>query len=120
MSEDTSEKMESSALDHDKPNSDYAKHWTNKADQDVTLPENDIDVKEEWTGMTIYLPKSLRDDLDLVFQKHSYECKRTADMELKKLRHYYPLLVALGVERLEKTSTEDIAPLLSYLTTEYE
>ncbi len=120
MSEDPSENTKSSALEHGEQNSDYAKHWTNKADQDATLPEDSIDVKDEWVGMTIYLPEPLREDLELVFREHSYECKRSADMELKKLRHYYPLIVALGLERLENTSAEDIAPLLSYLISEYE
>lgn len=120
MSEDPSENADSSALDHGDPDTDFAKHWTNKADQDTALPEADIDVKDEWIGMTIYLPEPLREDLELVFREHSYECKRTADIELKKLRHYYPLVVALGLERLENTSTEDIGPLLSYLTSEYE
>lgn len=120
MSDDPSESADMSALDHGESHSDFAKHWTNKAEQDATLPADDIDVKSEWVGMTIYLPEQLRENLELTFREHSYECKRTANLELKKLRHFYPLVIALGLEHLENSSSEDIAPLLSYLTSEYE
>lgn len=120
MSEDPFESADSSALDHGESDTDLTKHWTNKADQDTALPSDDVDVKDEWVGMTIYLPQQLRDDLELVFREHNYECKRTADAELKKLRHFYPLVIALGLEHLENTESEDLAPLLSYITSEYE
>ncbi|GAB3686610.1 hypothetical protein GCM10028857_18920 [Salinarchaeum chitinilyticum] len=120
MSEDPHESDNSSALESGDPDPDYAKHWTNKANQDAVLPEDDIDVKDEWVGVTVYLPQELRDELELVFREHNIACKRADDMELKKLRHFYPLIVAFGLEHLENTDPEDIAPLLSYLSSEYE
>ncbi|MFC6723977.1 hypothetical protein ACFQE1_06240 [Halobium palmae] len=108
------------ALDHGSTKSEYAKHWTNRAGQDTELPPDDVDVKSEWVGTTVYLPPSLRDELNLLFQEYKYECNRHGDVDLEKLRHFYPLIVALGVERLEKTDPEDLPPLLSYIAGEYE
>lgn len=120
MTEDPFENTNFGALDHGESNLESAKQWTNRGQQDITLPSNDIDVKNEWSGLTIYLPEQLREKLELVFREHSYECKRTSDLELRKLRHFYPVIIALGLEQLEDTSAEDIGPLLSYITSEYE
>lgn len=120
MSEEDDSTDQTGALDHGLRSSDYAKHWTNRANHDAELPSDDVDVKEEWVGMTVYLPSSMRDELNLLFQQYKYECKRDGDTDLKKLRHFYPLVVALGLERLEKTETGDLAPLLSSITDEYE
>ncbi|WP_435146114.1 hypothetical protein [Halobaculum sp. P14] len=120
MSDESSEPEGTSALDHGESSTDHAKHWSNKADQGATLPADDVDVKSDWVGMTIYLPEDLREELELVFQEHNLECKRSNSVDLKKLRYYYPLVVALGLERVKSTSTDDILPLLSYITDEYE
>lgn len=122
--EDTDDRAEPSeqagALNHGTTESEYAKHWANRAGQDTELPPDDVDVKSEWIGTTIYLPPALRDELNLLFQEYKYECNRHGDVDLKKLRHFYPLVVALGMERLEKTEAEDLPPLLSYIADEYE
>ncbi|EMA37182.1 hypothetical protein [Halococcus hamelinensis] len=120
MSDETTEHTESGALDHGDSSGDYAKHWTNKADNREDLPAENVDVKSDWVGLTVYLPEPLRDELELVFREHSLECKRSTDIDLKKLRHFYPSVVALGIERLESMNTEELTPLLTYLSEEYE
>jgi hypothetical protein len=120
MSDSGESDDEETALNHSGNSSDYTKHWSNRADVDAELPADDIDVKSEWIGTTIYLPPKLRDELNLVFQEYKYECNRNGDIDLKKLRHFYPLIVALGVEQFENTESDTIAPLLSYISSEYE
>lgn len=120
MSDESSDEPEASALDHGESGSNIAKQWTNESKQGASLPVDDVDVKSEWVGMTIYLPEQLREELELVFREHSLEAKRSADLDLRKLRHYYPLVVALGLRAVEDTDTNELAPLLSYLTSEYE
>ncbi|AKU08128.1 hypothetical protein [Haloferax gibbonsii] len=118
--DDPAESQEQSPLEHQEAPAGLAKQWTNRSNQQTTLPNDDLDVKSEWVGITIYLPESLREELELVFREHSLESKRSNDADLKKLRHYYPLVVALGLELLEDAEPRDIAPLLSYVMDQYE
>ncbi|MFH5801008.1 hypothetical protein [Haladaptatus sp. CMAA 1911] len=120
MSEDSSDSSDLSALEHEESDTNIAKQWTNKSKENTPLPIDDVDVKSEWVGITIYLPEQLREELELVFREHSLESKRSTDLDLKKLRHYYPLVVALGLKLLEDTDTKEIGPLFSYITSEYE
>lgn len=89
-------------------------------ERDVSLPNDDVTVTDQWVGTTIYLPESLRDELDLVFRKLNFERKAAADAELKKLKHYYPLVVQLGLERMETLDTEEVEPVLARLSSKYE
>ncbi|ADE05059.1 MULTISPECIES: hypothetical protein [Haloferax] len=111
---------EQSPLEHQEAPTGLAKQWSNRSNQQTTLPNDDLDVKSEWVGITVYLPAELREELELVFREHSLESKRSSGAELKKLRHYYPLVVALGLELLEDAEPRDIAPLLSYVMDQYE
>lgn len=120
MSDEPNDEPESSALDHGESGNNIAKQWMNESKQGTTLPADDVDAKSEWVGMTIYLPEQLREELELVFREHNLEAKRSADLDLQKLRHYYPLVVALGLRVVEDTDTHELVPLLSYLTSEYE
>lgn len=119
MSDEESRTEKASALEHSDPSADYAKHWTNKSDLQGQSPLEDIDVKDEWVGITLYLPEALREEMELVYQEHRLACRRSDEIDLKKLQHYYPLMVALGVELLENTDSDEIAPLISYITDEY-
>lgn len=120
MSEDPPENRDSGALDRGGSGSNIAKQWTNKSKQGSELPDDDVDVKSDWVGITIYLPEEMRDDLEIVYQEQSLEAKRSVDLDLEKLRHYYPLVVALGLNIVEDTDTKELAPLLSYLMSKYE
>jgi hypothetical protein len=58
-------------------------------------------VKDAWNGMTVYLPDHLREGLDDEYRRIDYELGGEVDGDtLKKDRHFKPLLIALGMERM--------------------
>lgn len=92
--------------------------WLNVAESGTGEYPPAVNVKKEWEGITIYLPESLRDDLELTYRELSLDCKRSTGSDIQKLRDFYPLVVALGLEQLNDTKSEDIIPTLSYLLEE--
>ena len=81
--------------------------WTNRAgERTETLAE--INVKTEWDGTTMYLPTELRENLELVYQELSLECRREYGVEMQKLRDFYPYVIELGLEELSKRNAEDV------------
>lgn len=92
--------------------------WMNVAEAGTDEYPPAVNVKEEWEGITIYLPKSLRDDLELAYRELSLDCKRSTGADVQKLRDFYPLVVALGLEQLDDTKPEDVFSTLSYLLEE--
>ncbi|WP_226482844.1 hypothetical protein [Natrinema amylolyticum] len=97
---------------------EYAKFWVNT--EDDYEPVDVTNVKEEWENLTIYLPDGLRNEIELAFREASYECMRTENYDLQKLRDFYPLLIVLGLESLESIEGQDITDILAYSAVEYE
>lgn len=106
--------------DGDEPAPEHAKVWMNESNDDLGSEPPPVNVKSEWESVTVYLPESLRDDLELAYRELSYESKRTHDRDVQKLRDFYPLIVAMGLESLESTDSEDILSVLNFLLNEYE
>lgn len=66
-------------------------------------------VKDAWNGMTVYLPDHLREGLDDEYRRIDYELGGEIDGEsLKKDRHFKPLLIALGMERMAGMGSEEL------------
>ncbi|WP_408957674.1 hypothetical protein [Natrinema sp. 74] len=105
--------------DTEPTDAEYAKFWVNTEDDDYE-PVDVTNVKEEWENLTIYLPEALRDEIELAFRETSYECMRTENYDLQKLRDFYPLLVVLGLESLESIEGKDITDILAYSAAECE
>ncbi|TYT60927.1 hypothetical protein [Natrialba swarupiae] len=87
---------------------------------EITYDLDDLgNVKEEWEGVTIYLPSDLHNALNLSYRELSYESARTTSYDLQKLQDFYPLLVAVGLNNLNQSDTDDLLSMLEYLQEEY-
>ncbi|NGM70649.1 hypothetical protein G6M89_16830 [Natronolimnobius sp. AArcel1] len=90
------------------------------ADTDISYDLDDLgNVKEDWEGMTIYLPEDLHNALNLAYRELSLETARTTEYDLQKLQDFYPLLVAVGLNNLDQSDTDDLLSMLEYLQAEY-
>ena len=65
-------------------------------------------VKKEWKGWTVYLPEEYLDDV----QDESKLLDVRLDREVRMDRHFKPLLVALGMERLERMDDKEVVEFL--------
>lgn len=54
--------------------------------------------KQAWGTKLIHLPDELMDPVDNEFDRMKYEC----DWDVKKERHYYPVVVAYGIEAVQE------------------
>ena len=69
-------------------------------------------VKKEWKALNVYLPEdTLFTRVNKQFDRLNYEC----DWNIKKNRHYYPLLIAYGIERIEEMEGGEVKELLEGL-----
>jgi len=101
-----SERFESDDTDAD-TNSQNAQKSQNK-----TTPDSG-NVKRDWNVRSIYLDDDLDDQLTTAFKRLDLDLSEAgADLQLKKTRHFYPLVVALGLEQLERMEVSDITERL--------
>lgn len=73
-------------------------------------------VKEDWNATTIYLPDKLDREFSTAYKRADLELSEVSDRSLKKTRHYYPLIVALGLERLESMDSNEVMEELDKLS----
>jgi len=70
-------------------------------------------VKKEWNVRSIYLDDDLDRQLLTAFKRLDLELSEAeTDINLKKTRHFYPLLVELGLEQLESMDTTEVTERL--------
>ena len=66
-------------------------------------------VKKEWNVRSIYLDDDLDSSLATAFKRLDLEISEAgADLNLKKTRHFYPLIVELGLEQLESMEVTEV------------
>ena len=76
-------------------------------------PEPDTDdesssVKDDHVGTYMYLPESLKRELDFAFREVSLEYEREFAEAFEKNRHFYPLVIRAGLDRIAELDEEDI------------
>ena len=69
-------------------------------------------VKTAWNGNTVYLPDELDSRLDDEYDRLNYIC----NFEILKDRHYKPLVVVHGLERIERMESSEVKEALEELT----
>jgi len=67
--------------------------------------------KEAWGSKLIHLPDELMDPVDNEFDRMKYEC----DWDVKKERHYYPVVVARGIEAVQEMSGSEFTDAVESL-----
>ena len=73
------------------------------SDASETSPDDDetTSVKDDRVGTYMYLPEDQRAELDFSYKELSLTYEREFGDELEKNRHFYPMLVQAGLERLD-------------------
>ncbi|OYR79315.1 hypothetical protein DJ84_18345 [Halorubrum ezzemoulense] len=65
-------------------------------------------VKESWSATSVYLPEFLDRQLTTTYKHADLEFEEEFGRSLQKTRYYYPLLVALGMERIEEMGAQEL------------
>lgn len=65
-------------------------------------------VKKAWNAITVYLPDEIEREYSKAYKRLDLELMDESDLTLKKTRHYNPLIIELGVERLEQMERNEI------------
>lgn len=65
-------------------------------------------VKKAWSATSIYLPEFLDRRLTTTYKHADLMFEEEFGRSLQKTRYYYPLLVALGMERIEEMEAKEI------------
>jgi hypothetical protein len=92
--------------------SDHAssKSQSSRNAQKSQKPQN---VKKEWNVRSVYLDDTLESELTTLFKRLDLELSEAeTDLELQKTRHFYPLIIELGLERLEEIDVTEITDQL--------
>jgi predicted DNA binding protein len=91
---------------------------TKKSSKTKGTSETKTNIKEEWNGRTIYIPDGILDDLEDTYLESQLKLRKAGQDELKKNRHFYPLLVQFGLEALSDADSDDIQARLSNIGNE--
>ena len=76
--------------------------------QNETTPDSG-NVKRDWNVRSIYLDDTLDDQLTTAYKRLDLDLSEAGvDLQLKKTRHFYPLVVALGLEQLERMEVSEV------------
>ena len=87
-----------------------SKSQSSRNAQKSQKPQN---VKKEWNVRSIYLDDTLESELTTMFKRLDLELSEAdTDVELQKTRHFYPLIIELGLERLEEMDVTEITDQL--------
>lgn len=65
-------------------------------------------VKTEWNTSTFYLDDELSGRLNRLYKKLDWQLADEYDVSLSKTRHYYPLVVQLGLEELASLDSKEV------------
>lgn len=70
-------------------------------------------IKKEWNVRSFYLDDDLDSNLTTAFKRLNLSLSEAdAEVNLKKTRHFYPLIVELGLERLEEMGVTEVTEQL--------
>ena len=69
--------------------------------------------KDLYQGTYIYLPEDLRQEFDLVASEMDTQRQRRNGKQVEKIRHFEPLVVALGLEAIENMDDSELEERLA-------
>jgi hypothetical protein len=105
------EQEEEEAGEVERSNTDMSSQQSesDSASQNAQKAERAQNIKKEWNVRSFYLDDDLDGDLSTAFKRLDFELSEAgADLDLKKTRHFYPLIVRLGLERLESMDITEV------------
>lgn len=75
--------------------------------------QNAQNIKKEWNVRSFYLDDDLERELTTAFKRLDLELAETdTDINLKKTRHFYPMIVSLGLDKLEELEVTEVTEQL--------
>jgi hypothetical protein len=84
-----------------------------QTDENAQASQKAQNIKKEWNVRSFYLDDDLDSDLSTAFKRLDLELSEAdAGVNLKKTRHFYPLIVQLGLERLEQMEVTEVTECL--------
>lgn len=75
--------------------------------------EESQSIKDQYQGTYIYLPEDLRQEFDLVAQELDTQRQRQNGKQVEKIRHFEPLVVALGLDAIENMDDDELEECLA-------
>lgn len=75
-------------------------------------------VKEDWNATSIYLPEFLDRRLTTTYKHADIGYEEEFGQSLQKTRYYYPLVVQLGMERIESMESQELKECIERLEDE--
>jgi len=86
---------------------------TSQTSQNAQKNKKAQNIKKEWNVRSFYLDDDLDAEVTTAFKRLDLAVSESdSDVDLKKTRHFYPLLVELGLERVEDMDIEAIVDRL--------
>lgn len=79
-----------------------------KNDKQAQNPMHVKNVKDEWPATSVYLPEFLNSSLSTTYKRADLDFEEEFGKSLQKTRYYYPLVVKLGLERIESMEAQDL------------
>jgi hypothetical protein len=84
-----------------------------QTDEKAQTSQKAQNIKKEWNVRSFYLDDDLNSDLSTAFKRLDLELSEAdAGVDLKKTRHFYPLIVELGLEQLEEMNITEVTERL--------
>lgn len=77
-------------------------------------------VKTDWNATSIYLPEFLDRRLTTTYKHADIGYEEEFGQSLQKTRYYYPLVVQLGMERIENMEAQELKECIERLEQEAE
>ena len=72
-------------------------------------------VKDDHVGTYMYLPEDLKRELDFAFRELSLEYERAFEESFEKNRHFYPLVIRAGLDRVDELDETEIRERINEL-----
>jgi hypothetical protein len=99
--------------DEDEPSPPSQEDTDSSPSQKAQTSQKVQNIKKEWNVRSFYLNDEIDSRLTTAYKRLDLELSESsADVDLKKTRHFYPLLVELGLERLDDLDIDEVESLL--------
>jgi hypothetical protein len=95
----------------DKPDNKAKNVKQDKQTMETKPDKSTKDYKQAWGSKLIHLPDELMDPVDNEFDRMKYQC----NWDVKKERHYYPVVVARGIEAVQEMSGSEFTDAVESL-----
>jgi hypothetical protein len=108
-----SRRLQTAADDADNSSPDETDGGESGGNRNAQHSQKAQNIKKEWNVRSFYLDNDLNNNLTTAFKRLDLALSEAdAETDLKKTRHFYPLIVELGLERLEEMDITEVTERL--------